>query len=118
MLGMTIAMILTRNMDLENVRYCACFDFSNAGYMGFPSYRISVWCRRIVFYASSYNTVFNIMPWTFGYAMVSGQIRPNEILHTVITTPAIIANPSPLGLIIYMTHFPRTGYNGEAHIPL
>ena len=104
MLGLIIAMILTRNMDSRKraiLRFALIF--SNAGYMGFPLIE-SLYGAEGLLYASSYNTVFNIMLWTFGYAMVSGQIHPKEILHTVITTPAIIA--VPLGLIIYMTHFP------------
>ncbi len=103
MIGLVLAMLLTGNMDKKNrpiLRFALVF--SNAGYMGFPLIE-SLFGAEGLLYASSYNTVFNIMIWTFGYAMVSGHIKPKEILHTVLTTPAIIA--VPVGLTIYLTGF-------------
>ena len=51
-------------------------------------------------YASAYVTVFNILLWTVGYAMVSGKVRPGEVLHSILTTPVLWS--VLLGLILYL----------------
>ena len=51
-------------------------------------------------YASAYVTVFNILLWTVGYAMVSGKVRPGEVLHSILTTPVLWS--VLLGLTLYL----------------
>lgn len=65
----------------------ACI-FSNAAYMGFPLIQALFGAEGLL-YASAYVTVFNILLWTVGYAMVSGKVRPGEVLHSILTTPVL-----------------------------
>ncbi|WP_255407207.1 AEC family transporter [Oribacterium sp. WCC10] len=80
--------------------------FSNAAFMGFPLIA-ALYGTEGLLYASSYNTVFNIIMWTYGYTMVSGKTKVKDIIRTLCTTPAIIA--VPIGLFIYLTgcHVPE-----------
>ncbi len=104
MLGLVIALLAGRRMGVENR---AIFEFammfSNAGYMGFPLIQ-ALYGSEGLLYASSYNTVFNILIWTFGYARVSGQLEPKQVVKTIVKSPAIIA--VVLGLLIYLLQIP------------
>ncbi len=104
MLGLVIALLAGRRMGVENR---AIFEFammfSNAGYMGFPLIQ-ALYGSEGLLYASSYNTVFNILIWTFGYARVSGQLEAKQVVKTIIKSPAIIA--VVLGLFIYLLQIP------------
>ena len=51
-------------------------------------------------YARVYVTVFNILLWTVGNAMVSGKLRPGEVLHSILTTPVLWS--VLLGLTLYL----------------
>ena len=76
----------------------ACI-FSNAAYMGFPLIQTLFGAEGLL-YASAYVTVFNILLWTVGYAMVSGKVRPGEVLHSILTTPVLWS--VLLGLTLYL----------------
>ena len=76
----------------------ACI-FSNAAYMGFPLIQALFGAEGLL-YASAYVTVFNILLWTVGYAMVSGKVRPGEVLHSILTTPVLWS--VLLGLTLYL----------------
>lgn len=76
----------------------ACI-FSNAAYMGFPLIQALFGAEGLL-YASAYVTVFNILLWTVGYAMVNGKVRPGEVLHSILTTPVLWS--VLLGLILYL----------------
>lgn len=56
--------------------------------MGFPLIQALFGAEGLL-YASAYVTVFNILLWTVGYAMVSGKVRPGEVLHSILTTPVL-----------------------------
>ena len=104
MIGLIIARIAGRKMGADNR---AIFEFammfSNAGYMGFPLIE-ALFGNEGLLYASSYNTVFNILIWTYGYASVSGQLEPKQVVKTIFRTPAILA--VFLGLGIYLLQIP------------
>lgn len=76
----------------------ACI-FSNAAYMGFPLIQALFGAEGLL-YASAYVTVFNILLWTVGYAMVSGKVRPGEVLQSILTTPVLWS--VLLGLTLYL----------------
>ena len=103
-LGLVIALLVGRRMGAENR---AIFEFammfSNAGYMGFPLIQ-ALYGSEGLLYASSYNTVFNVLIWTFGYARVSGQLELKQVAKTIVKSPAIIA--VVLGLCIYLLQIP------------
>ena len=104
MIGLVIAVLAARRMGKDNA---AIFEFamifSNAGYMGFPLIQ-ALFGNEGLLYASSYNTVFNILIWTYGYARVSGQTDAKKVVNTIVRTPAMIA--VVLGLVIYLLQIP------------
>ena len=90
LLGLVITFLLTLRIDKEKntpILRFACI-FSNAAYMGFPLIQALFGAEGLL-YASAYVTVFNILLWTVGYAMVSGKVRPGEVLHSILTTPVL-----------------------------
>ena len=83
----------------------ACI-FSNAAYMGFPLIQALFGAEGLL-YASAYVTVFNILLWTVGYAMVSGKVRPGEVLHSILTTPVLWSVLLGLTLSLFRVNVPE-----------
>ena len=101
LLGLVITFLLTLRIGKEKntpILRFACI-FSNAAYMGFPLIQALFGADGLL-YASAYVTVFNILLWTVGYAMVSGKVRPGEVLHSILTTPVLWS--VLLGLTLYL----------------
>jgi len=98
--GLAITMLCTCRMKGKErpILRFACI-FSNAAYMGFPLIQALFGAEGLL-YASAYVTVFNILLWTVGYAMVSGKVRPGEVLHSILTTPVLWS--VLLGLTLYL----------------
>ena len=80
----------------------ACI-FSNAAYMGFPLIEALFGVEGLI-YASVYVTVFNILLWTVGFGMITGTVKPKEVVRTVCTNPVLIA--VVIGLVIYLCQIP------------
>ena len=101
LLGLVITFLLTLRIGKEKntpILRFACI-LSNAAYMGFPLVQALFGAEGLL-YASVYVTVFNILLWTVGYAMVSGKVRPGEVLHSILTTPVLWS--VLLGLTLYL----------------
>ena len=101
LLGLVITFLLTLRIGKEKntpILRFACI-ISNAAYMGFPLVQALFGAEGLL-YASVYVTVFNILLWTVGYAMVSGKVRPGEVLHSILTTPVLWS--VLLGLTLYL----------------
>ena len=101
LLGLVITFLLTLRIGKEKntpILRFACI-FSNAAYMGFLLIQALFGAEGLL-YASAYVTVFNILLWTVGYAMVSGKVRPGEVLHSILTTPVLWS--VLLGLTLYL----------------
>lgn len=101
LLGLGITMLFTfRSGGKKNtpILRFACI-FSNAAYMGFPLIQ-ALFGDEGLLYASAFVTVFNILLWTVGYAMISGKVHPKEVLHSICTTPVLWS--VLLGLILYL----------------
>ena len=88
--------------DARAILWFAC-AFSNAGYMGFPLIK-ALFGSEGLLYASGFVTIFNILIWTIGYVVVSGQVDPKQTVKAVVTCPCIIAVVA--GLIIYLARIP------------
>lgn len=88
--------------DARAILWFAC-AFSNAGYMGFPLIK-ALFGGEGLLYASGFVTIFNILIWTIGYVVVSGQVDPKQTVKAVVTCPCIIAVVA--GLIIYLARIP------------
>lgn len=105
LLGLGITFLLTLRSggqkDTPILRF-ACI-FSNAAYMGFPLIQALFGAEGLL-YASAYVTVFNILLWTVGYAMISGKVRPKEVLHSILTTSVLWSVVA--GLVLYLCQIP------------
>lgn len=107
LIGLAVTMLLTIKMkdkDRAITRF-ACI-FSNAAYMGFPLIK-ALFGTEGLLYASAFVTMFNLLLWTVGYAIVSGQVKPKEVLKNIFATPALIS--VVIGLILYLCRIPVPG---------
>ena len=73
--------------------------FSNCGYMGLPI-MYALYGDDGVIYGSVYIVAFNIMLWTYGYALFGGRGTKREIAVKVFANPCIIAVYT--GMIIFI----------------
>ena len=105
--GLAITMLCTCRMKGKErpILRFACI-FSNAAYMGFPLIQALFGAEGLL-YASAYATVFNILLWTVGYAMVSGKVRPGEVLHSILTTPVLWSVLLGLTLSLFRVNVPE-----------
>lgn len=71
--------------------------FSNSGFIGIPLVE-SVFGKSGVIYLTMFITVFNILVWTYGVALMTGKVSFKETLKN-LCTPAVIS--VILGLIFY-----------------
>ena len=102
--GLAITMLCTCRMKGKErpILRFACI-FSNAAYMGFPLIEALFGAEGLI-YASVYVTVFNILLWTVGFGMITGTVKPKEVVRTVCTNPVLIA--VVIGLVIYLCQIP------------
>lgn len=100
LVGLAVTMLLTVKMNDKDraITRFACI-FSNAAYMGFPLIN-ALFGKEGMLYASAFVTMFNLLLWTVGYAMVSGQVKPKEVMRNIFATPAIIS--VVIGLVLYL----------------
>ena len=75
--------------------------FSNAGFMGIPLVQSIVGGRGVV-YGSLFIVAFNLVCWTYGYAMMTGGGKLN--LRTALLNPGIIG--LAIGLPLYFLRVP------------
>lgn len=84
------------------VRYASMF--SNCGFMGFPFLQIvfadSPYLGEVMIYAAVLVAMFNIMNWTLGVLLITGD-KKNVSIKKIITNPTIIA--VVLGFILFFT---------------
>lgn len=103
-MGLAVAFLGTWgvNRQVRPIMWFAC-AFSNAGYMGFPLIR-ALFGEEGLLYASGFVTVFNILIWTIGTTVLSGQVQPRQVVRNVVTCPCILAVAA--GLILYLCRVP------------
>lgn len=73
--------------------------YSNCGFMGIPIAKVLLG-NEGVFYITAFNTVFNILAWTHGVVLISGD-KSKMNLKKVATNPTIIA--TVVGFILFVT---------------
>lgn len=73
--------------------------YSNCGFMGIPIAKVLLGSEG-VFYITAFNTVFNLLVWTHGVVLISGDKRQINI-KKVATNPTIIA--TLVGFILFVT---------------
>ena len=104
LLAMAVSFLLTMKMKSGNktvIRF-AC-SFSNAAYMGFPLIQ-ALFGAEGMLYASAFVTMFNVIVWSIGYAMMSGEVQPKQVLKSVGKNPVTYA--VLLGLLLYLGRIP------------
>ena len=72
--------------------------YSNCGFMGIPLAKV-LFGSEGVFYITAFNAVFNLLVWTHGVYMISGDKKQMNI-KKVATNPTIIA--TILGLVLFV----------------
>ncbi|NLZ45525.1 MAG: AEC family transporter [Clostridiales bacterium] len=72
--------------------------YSNCGFMGIPIASV-LFGAEGVFYITAFNTIFNIMVWSHGVLMISGN-KKEMSLKKVLLNPTIIA--TALGLVCFI----------------
>lgn len=103
-LGLAVTMVLGLKIKDKNapiVKF-SCI-FSNAAYMGFPLIE-AVFGTDGLLYASAFLTIYNILMWTVGYAMVSRKAEPKAVIKSICTTPVIIS--VAIGILIFALRIP------------
>lgn len=71
--------------------------FSNAGFMGFPLVA-AVLGSDAIFYAAGYVALLNVMQWTYGQALISGD-------RSFLSSASVLKNPIVLSLVVGLILF-------------
>ena len=101
-----IVSLCIRNKDQETKMRCArtASVFGNCGYMGMPFLQTlfsgSEYFGEVVVYTAVVISIFNILNWTFGVYMITGD-KKNISIKKIILNPTIIA--VVLGFIVFVT---------------
>ena len=104
LLAMAISFLVSFKTKTPNkkVLWFAC-SFSNAAYMGFPLVK-GLFGDEGLLYASAFATMFNVIVWSVGYAVMSGEMKAKQVAKSVGKNPVTYA--VILGLIIYLGRIP------------
>lgn len=95
-----LGMVFVKNKDGVEVaieRFSVMY--SNCGFMGIPIAKVLLG-NEGVFYITAFNTIFNILAWTHGVVLISGD-KSKMNLKKVATNPTIIA--TVIGFILFVT---------------
>lgn len=104
LLAMAVSFLFTIKSKSPNktvIRF-AC-SYSNAAYMGFPLIQ-ALFGAEGMLYASAFVTMFNVIVWSAGYAMMSGEMQPKQVVKSVGKNPVTYA--VILGLVLYLGRIP------------
>lgn len=80
--------------------------FPNSGFFGIPIVTALIGAQGI-FFMSAYIMVTNILQWTYGRALITGD-RSSMSIKKVFTNPAMIA--AIIGLFLYITQIPLPSF--------
>lgn len=114
LIGMVISYVLIRGGKPYTSTERFAVIYSNCSFFAIPIISATLGSEG-VFYAGAYITVFNVLSWSHGVFMISGQ-KSFKLLLKIITTPAIIA--VALGLVMFFTQikFPAVVNQALTHI--
>lgn len=102
--AMAVSFLLTFKMKSPNKKVLwFAFSYSNAAYMGFPLIQ-GLFGDEGMLYASAFATMFNVIVWSVGYAVMSGETKGKQIAKSVSKSPVTYA--VILGLVIYLCRIP------------
>jgi len=104
LLAMAVSFLLVFKLKTPNKKVLwFAFSFSNAAYMGFPLVK-GLFGDEGLLYASAFATMFNVIVWSVGYAVMSGEMNVKQVAKSVGKNPVTYA--VILGLIIYLGRIP------------
>jgi predicted permease len=104
LLAMAVSVLIIFKMKSQNKKVLwFAFSFSNAAYMGFPLVK-GLFGDEGLLYASAFATMFNVIVWSVGYAVMSGEMNAKQVAKSVGKNPVTYA--VILGLIIYLGRIP------------
>lgn len=102
--AMLVSWLLLRKMKTGNKKVLwFAWSFSNAAYMGFPLVQ-GLFGNEGMLYASVFATVFNIIIWSAGYAVMSGETDRKKLIRSVVTSPVTCS--VVVGLLLYLCRVP------------
>jgi predicted permease len=97
---MLVSFLLLWKMKTPNKKVLwFAWSYSNAAYMGFPLVK-GLFGDEGMIYASAFATVFNIIIWSVGYAIMSGETDGKKLAKTVIKSPVTCS--VIVGLLVYL----------------
>ncbi len=97
-LFIAVAHLIFRDRDPARRRVLRfCTVFSNCGYMSFPLQEALLGATG-VFYGAAYVAVFNVILWTYGLLLMSGDKK-------ALSGKKLVLNPGILGLVIGLVIF-------------
>ena len=82
--------------------------YSNCGFMGIPIAKVLLGAEG-VFYITAFNTVFNILAWTHGVFLISGDKKEMNV-KKIITNPTIISAVTGFLLFVLKVKIPEIPY--------
>ena len=104
LLAMAVSFLIVFKLKTPNKKVLwFAFSFSNAAYMGFPLVK-GLFGDEGLLYASAFATMFNVIVWSVGYAVMSGEMNAKQVAKSVGKNPVTYA--VILGLIIYLGRIP------------
>ena len=104
--AMLVSGLLLWKMKTKNKKVLwFAWSYSNAAYMGFPLVK-GLFGDEGMIYASAFATVFNIIIWSIGYAIMSGETDAKKLVKTVLKSPVTCS--VVVGLLVYLCRIPVT----------
>lgn len=94
-LSMLICYIFFKKFPIDNFSA----SFSNAGFIGIPLIQ-AVLGDNAVFYASVFLALINVMQWTYGVSVMTGE-KPYAQIKSLLMTPILMS--FVFGLILFLT---------------
>ena len=102
--AMLVSFLLLWKMKTPNKKVLwFAWSYSNAAYMGFPLVK-GLFGDEGMLYASVFATVFNIIIWSIGYAVMSGETNGRKLAKTVAKSPVTCS--VIVGLLLYLCRIP------------
>lgn len=109
LIGLGVSLLVFKKEPVERQKVLRfSLIFSNVGFMGIPLVQGIVGDRGVI-YASFGVVMFNVLCWTYGYSMMSGEAKLD--IRTVLLNPGVIG--IAIGLPIYFLKLELPGIIAE-----
>ncbi|MBQ7266726.1 MAG: AEC family transporter [Firmicutes bacterium] len=107
LLGLIVTLICSLKIKDKNAPIIkfTC-TFSNAAYMGFPLIEALFGSEGLI-YASAFVTVYNILLWTIGIAILTKKTDIKEVAKSILSTPVLFAVLIGLALFLLRVKVPE-----------